>query len=63
MKATVEISDSLFESAKRLAHREGATMRLIEEGLGRLIVERRTRRHGFKLRYATFRGEGLYSSK
>jgi hypothetical protein len=60
MKTTVEISDSLFEAAKRLAQREGTTMRaLIEEGLRRLLGERRSRRSGFKLRSATFRGEGL----
>ena len=60
MKTTVEISDSLFESAKKVAQREGTSMRaLIEEGLRRLLGERRARRNGFKLRSATFRGEGL----
>jgi len=59
MKTTVEISDALFAEARRLAQREGTTLRaLIEEGLRRLLGERR-RRGRFRLRKVSFGGEGL----
>lgn len=61
MKTSVEIPDSLFEQAKRLASRERTTLRaLIEEGLRRLIAERKAPKP-FKLRRVTFRGKGLQS--
>jgi hypothetical protein len=59
MKTTVEISDSLLREARKLAAREGVTLRtLVERGLHRVIAETR---HGtpFKLRRASFRGKGL----
>jgi hypothetical protein len=60
MKTTVEIADGLFAEARRLAQREGRSLRaLIEEGLRLVVRERRGRRGGFRLRPATFRGEGL----
>lgn len=59
MKTTVEIADSLLSAARRLAAREGTTVRaLIEEGL-RKVVDKRERRAGFRLRRVPFGGEGL----
>jgi len=59
MKTSVEIPDSLFERARRLASRERTTLRaLIEEGLRRLIAERKAPKP-FKLRRVTFPGKGL----
>jgi hypothetical protein len=59
MKTTVEISDSLLEQSKRLAAREHTTTRaLIEEGLRRVLADRKTAKP-FKLRKASFRGNGL----
>jgi hypothetical protein len=59
MKITVQISDSLFEEARKLAHRERTTLKaLIQDGLRRVIAERK-RRGRFKLRKATFKGTGL----
>ena len=59
MKTTVEISDSLLEEARRLASRERSTLRaLIEDGLRRLLHQKRSKQ-AFRLRKATFRGEGL----
>jgi hypothetical protein len=58
MKTTVEISDSLLREARRLAAREGVTLRtLVERGLHRVVAETT---HGapFKLRRASFRGKG-----
>ena len=59
MKTTVQISDGLFEEMRRLAQQDETTMRcLVEEGLRRVIAERH-RTTPFRLRRATFKGEGL----
>ena len=58
MKTTVEISDSLLHEARKVAAREGVTLRaLIERGLHRVIDET-TRSSPFKLRAASFKGGG-----
>ena len=58
MKTTVEISDSLLREARRLAAREGVTLRtLIERGLHRVIAETE-HTAPFKLRRASFKGSG-----
>jgi len=60
MKTTVEIADSLLQEARRLASKERTTLRaLVEEGLRRILSERKSRR-GFRLRKASFKGEGLH---
>jgi hypothetical protein len=59
VKTTVEISDSLLHEARKLAMCEGVTLRtLIERGLRRVVAEAG---HGapFKLRRASFKGQGL----
>jgi hypothetical protein len=59
MKMTVEISDSLLREVRRLAAREGVTMRtLVERGLHCVIAETK-HRTPFKLRRASFKGKGL----
>lgn len=59
MKTMVEICDAVLADAKRLALAERTTLRaLIEEGLRRLIAERK-RRGNFPLPRASFRGNGL----
>lgn len=59
MKTTVDIADPILAEAKQLAAAEGITLReLIEEGLRRMLGERRDRRR-FKLSDASFRGRGL----
>ena len=61
MKTTVQIPDSLLEEARKIANRERTTIRaLIEEGLRRSIDQRKKKR-GFRLRKATFKGDGLQS--
>jgi hypothetical protein len=58
MKTTVEIPDSLLDEARKLAAREKTTVRaLIEEGLRRILEERK--RGPFHLRRASFKGCGL----
>ncbi len=59
MKTTIQIPDSLFEEARKLAAKEKTTLKaLVEEGL-RLILAKRNRRSAFRLRKASFKGKGL----
>jgi len=59
MKTTVEIPDSLLAAANKLAARQHTTIRaLIEQGLRHVLGERKEGR-AFRLRKATFNGEGL----
>src|SRR5580700_7714473 len=61
MKTTIEISDPLLREARKLAEREGLTLRaLVERGLRRVVTETKTKTVApFKLRRATFKGKGL----
>jgi hypothetical protein len=59
MKTTIEISDGLMEEARRVARREGTTVRsLVEEGL-RVTIAKRRKTTPFRLRDASIKGEGL----
>ena len=59
MKTTIQIPDSLFQQARRVAQREHTTLKaLVEQGFRRALAERK-RRGGFRLRKATFKGRGL----
>ncbi len=59
MKTTVEISDALLREARKLAAKEGMTLRMmIEQGLRRVIADRKPP-VAFKLRRASFKGNGL----
>lgn len=61
MKTTIHIPDSLFDEAKKVAHREKTTLKaLVEEGLRKVVTERSGRGQGdFRLRPASFKGQGL----
>ena len=62
MKTTIQIPDSLLKEVRKLANEENTTLKsLMEEGLRRIISERK-RRGKFRLRKATFRGTGLQPS-
>jgi hypothetical protein len=59
MKTTIEIPDSILKEARKLASREGTTVKaLVVESLQKVIAERK-RAGAFKLRRATFKGKGL----
>lgn len=59
MKTTIHIPDGLFKEARKIAHREGTTLKaLVEQGLRRVISERQQRSQ-FRLRKVTFKGQGL----
>jgi len=59
MKTTIEIAAPVLEEAKRLARKEGVTLRtLVEEGL-RTVVAARGARKNFRLKDASFAGKGV----
>lgn len=59
MKTTVELSDALLVEARKIAAREGITVRtLIEQGLRHALTQRKQQGR-FRLRKATFKGRGL----
>lgn len=61
MKTTIEIPDSILKEARKLASREGTTVKaLVVESLQKVIAERK-RPTVFKLRKASFKGKGLQS--
>lgn len=60
MKTTIEISDPLLNDARKLAAREGTTLRaLVEQGLRQVVSEKKKAKRPFKLRDASFGGKGL----
>jgi hypothetical protein len=61
MKTTVEIADALLAEARKVADREGTTLRaVLEDALRRSLDARRKKASSFKLRLVTFRGDGLH---
>jgi hypothetical protein len=59
MKTTIDIADSLFAEAKAVAAQQGTTLRsLVEEGL-RISLARRREGGAFRLRDASFAGDGV----
>jgi hypothetical protein len=59
MKTTIEISDALLREARKLAARQGVTLRtLVERGLHRVVTETKGATP-FRLRRASFKGRGL----
>ena len=60
MKTTVHIPDTLLEEARKIANQERTTIKaLIEEGL-RKIIDMRKQKSVFRLRKATFKGNGMH---
>jgi hypothetical protein len=60
VKTTVEISDSLFATAKAAAEERGLSFReLIEEGLRTVLQETKSARKRFRLRDGSVKGHGL----
>ncbi|MGB5198738.1 MAG: type II toxin-antitoxin system VapB family antitoxin [Sedimenticolaceae bacterium] len=59
MKTTIELPDTLIEQARRLAQREGTTLRaLVEEGLQRSLEARRQAARR-QLDFPSYGGNGL----
>lgn len=58
MKTTIDIPDPILDEARKLAERDGTTVKaLVELGLRKVLAEKR--RDTFKLRNASFKGKGL----
>ena len=61
MKTTIDIADPLLDEAKKIAARDGETLRsLVEQGL-RTVLAQRSAKGGkrFRLRDASVKGDGL----
>jgi hypothetical protein len=59
MKTTVDIATPVLREARKVAAREGTTLRsLIEEGLRRVLADK-SRKTEFRLRLVTVGGRGL----
>lgn len=59
-KTTLEIPDLLLRDARKLAVRDGTTLRaLVEQGLRTVVSDRKRRGQPFRLRNASFGGQGL----
>jgi hypothetical protein len=51
MKTTLEIADPLLDQVRRIAARDGETLRsLVEQGLRKVVAERSAKAKPFKLR-------------
>ena len=59
MTATIDIADALPERARLHARQRGTTLRaLVEQGLRTVLIQE-SNEQAFKLRKATFGGQGL----
>jgi hypothetical protein len=60
MKTTIDIATPVLREAQKVAAREGTTLRsLVEEGLRRVLTEKKKRKSPFRLRLVTVGGRGL----
>ena len=59
MKTTIDISDPLFERARRLAAKKGKTFREIVETALSLFLKAEENARPFKLKDGSFKGNGL----
>lgn len=60
MKTTIDLTDDLARRAKSLARRDHRTLRsLVEEGLRLVLGRHGPRKNSFKLKDASFHGDGL----
>jgi hypothetical protein len=59
VKTTIDIADPILREVRKVATREGTTLRaLVEEGLRRILTERK-RKSPFRLRLVSVGGRGL----
>ncbi len=60
MKTTLEISTPLLRRAKKIAARDGTTLRaLVEQGLAQRLSERNAKKPALPPLLVTFRGTGM----
>ena len=59
-KTTIEISEPLLSEARKFAARDRTTLRaLVEQGLRKVLADRKQRSGPFRLRTASVKGRGL----
>lgn len=62
MKTTLEIQDSLLDQVRKIAARDGETLRsLVEQGLRKVVAERTAKAKPFKLRDGSVGTPGVQS--
>jgi len=62
MKTTLDISDPLLDQVRRIAARDGDTLRsLVEQGLRKVVAERSAKAKPFKLKDASVGTPGVGS--
>ncbi|MES2229271.1 MAG: type II toxin-antitoxin system VapB family antitoxin [Pseudomonadota bacterium] len=62
MKTTLEIQDPLLEQVRKIAARDGETLRsLVEQGLRKVVAERTAKAKPFKLRDGSVGTPGVQS--
>ena len=60
MKTTLDISDPLLDQIRKIATRDGDTLRsLVEQGLRKVVAERSAKARPFKLRDGSVHGQGV----
>ncbi|MBI1860970.1 MAG: hypothetical protein HYR96_08635 [Deltaproteobacteria bacterium] len=59
MKTTFEISESLLREAKKYAAQKGISLKAVVESALRNILSQNQRPGKFKLRKASFKGQGM----
>ena len=60
MKTTLDISDPLLDQVRKIAARDGETLRsLVEQGLRMVVAKRSAKAKAFKLRQVVVGGNGL----
>jgi hypothetical protein len=59
MKVSIEIADPLLHEVRKIAVREGVTLRTLVERCLHQVVAQTKRRAPFKLRRDSFKGKGL----
>ena len=60
MKTTIHIADTIYSEAREIAARDSTTIRaLVEEGLRLILARRRATNEPFRMRRASFGGNGL----
>ena len=63
MKTTLEIPDPLLDQVRKIAARDGETLRsLVEQGLRKVVAERNAKAKPFKLRQVTVGTPGVLSA-
>jgi hypothetical protein len=62
MKTTLDISDPLLDQVRKIAARDGDTLRsLVEQGLRKVVAERSTKAKPFKLKDCSVGTPGVQS--